>query len=720
MTVTTNTNKVQALGNGVTKTFPYSFRIYSASELVVTRTNLDTNVDTALVLNTDYTVTGAGSYNGGNVVLTGDAPSSTTRITIRRVVPVTQGTDLRNQGAYFAETHEDAFDKLTMIAQQQQEAIDRSLTLPPTASGVSVTLPIPEANNILAWNAAGTALENHGPVDNSILATALAAAEGVSLVGNAADMRDFAASSGASVIGFIHSETGSVARNVQAKLRETVSVKDFGAVGDGVTNDTVAIQAAMDSGAGCIRFPAGSYLFSQVIVPATVHALIGDGVGETVLTCTGAIADYQPWMYFNAITGIEVSGFTVSQNKVTYALNHAMNFGSCTNGHVHDISFSEAGFFGVYLAGCSTFTVERVAVTAYANSAITVESDSRNVKVSNCIILAPGTGHAIAVDTGSSNEVSDCFVYRAGPGCFCIAIGSSDSIVARNRVTTNTLEGINLQDASRVSILDNIVYCEVGHVDFGISIYAANDPVESCIVSGNRVYNSGSSGIGVASTNFAGAFCRYNRVSDNLILNPVQNAASIPALGKGGINLYGPQTTHNTIQGNTIIDQVSNMLYGVNEWDDSLGAPTYNHFIDNDIPLAAGLLEASHRLGVTTKVWDLEYRSYTPTIFSTGGAITSYTINACKFRPRGDYCEYSADITITNNGTGSGLLAVNLPTGWGGVTNGGTAAGKEVVTGGYAITGEFVAATMNVQKYDAAYPGTTNSRFVLSGSYRLA
>jgi hypothetical protein len=57
---------------------------------------------------------------------------------------------------------------------------------------------------------------------------------------------------------------GGVQTNVEAKLAQTVSVKDFGAVGDGVTDDTVAIQAAIDSGAKCLVFPEGTYIVNQL------------------------------------------------------------------------------------------------------------------------------------------------------------------------------------------------------------------------------------------------------------------------------------------------------------------------------------------------------------------------------------------------------------------------------------------------------------------------
>jgi hypothetical protein len=78
--------------------------------------------------------------------------------------------------------------------------------------------------------------------------------------------------------------TGSVPTNVEAKLAQTVSVKDFGAVGDGVTDDTAAIQAAIDAfplGAK-ILFPSGTYLTDGGHnVTATGIELIGEGIDAT-------------------------------------------------------------------------------------------------------------------------------------------------------------------------------------------------------------------------------------------------------------------------------------------------------------------------------------------------------------------------------------------------------------------------------------------------------
>jgi hypothetical protein len=61
------------------------------------------------------------------------------------------------------------------------------------------------------------------------------------------------------LVSYTPAGTGAVATTVQTKLRESVSVKDFGAVGDGTTDDTDAIQAAINSSAGRILIPEGNY-----------------------------------------------------------------------------------------------------------------------------------------------------------------------------------------------------------------------------------------------------------------------------------------------------------------------------------------------------------------------------------------------------------------------------------------------------------------------------
>lgn len=128
MTVSTEVDHNEYTGNGVTTSFPYTFRIFHKSDLVVQVVDLNENI-TDLVLDTDYTVTGAGGYTGGNVILT-TALENGFRISIARELPVTQETDLRNQGKFFAEVHEDAFDKLTMLIQQVRSRLRLALRKP--------------------------------------------------------------------------------------------------------------------------------------------------------------------------------------------------------------------------------------------------------------------------------------------------------------------------------------------------------------------------------------------------------------------------------------------------------------------------------------------------------------------------------------------------------------------------------------------------------------
>src|SRR5690349_18464124 len=89
-------------GNGVTTVFPYGFKIVDETHLrVVLRDPASVSTDLSLD-DGDYTVSGVGNDAGGNVTVT-VAPLTGYFLTILRNPPLTQETDLENQGPYSAE-----------------------------------------------------------------------------------------------------------------------------------------------------------------------------------------------------------------------------------------------------------------------------------------------------------------------------------------------------------------------------------------------------------------------------------------------------------------------------------------------------------------------------------------------------------------------------------------------------------------------------------------
>ncbi|RTY17556.1 tail fiber/spike domain-containing protein, partial [Morganella morganii] len=116
MTVSTELSHEEYTGNGVTTDFDFRFRIFEAKHLVVSVADQD-GTERILTNGTDYTLRGVGSYRGGKVILKMPLAQGW-KIGIARDLPAVQETDLRNQGKFFAEVHEDAFDYLTMLIQK--------------------------------------------------------------------------------------------------------------------------------------------------------------------------------------------------------------------------------------------------------------------------------------------------------------------------------------------------------------------------------------------------------------------------------------------------------------------------------------------------------------------------------------------------------------------------------------------------------------------------
>ena len=155
MTVSSTVNRNDYVGNGVTTSFPYTFQIYADTDIRVFQEDT-VGETTELNLNDDYTVTGAGNRNGGNVVLT-ESLADNYRLSIHLDIPLTQPSDYKNQGAFFGETHERSFDRLTKITQQLSDKIDRAVKFSETDTDYNSTLPsaTQRASKLLGFDASG-------------------------------------------------------------------------------------------------------------------------------------------------------------------------------------------------------------------------------------------------------------------------------------------------------------------------------------------------------------------------------------------------------------------------------------------------------------------------------------------------------------------------------------------------------------------------------------
>lgn len=128
MTVSTLNSTAEFVTNGVTTDFPFYFKFLNNEDLAVTYID-PLGVLSVLALGTNYTVNGAGNDAGGSIT-TNVALLGPGQLVVSREMDAFQQTSLRNQGKFLAETHEDVFDKLTMLIQQGFSILKRALTRP--------------------------------------------------------------------------------------------------------------------------------------------------------------------------------------------------------------------------------------------------------------------------------------------------------------------------------------------------------------------------------------------------------------------------------------------------------------------------------------------------------------------------------------------------------------------------------------------------------------
>jgi hypothetical protein len=164
----------------------------------------------------------------------------------------------------------------------------------------------------------------------------------------------------ASQVSYVPAGVGAVTTTVQAKLRQTVSVKDFGAVGDGIADDTVAINEAIESlgsAGGTVYFPTGIYMVSRYqglnfgVVLKSNLTLAGAGVNAAIIK--GMPNAGFMHMVGNAVAGesnISIHDLTLDHNGTQInsgAGVHALRFLAVTNVWIQRIAVKNSDHHGI-------------------------------------------------------------------------------------------------------------------------------------------------------------------------------------------------------------------------------------------------------------------------------------------------------------------------------------------------------------------------------------
>lgn len=233
--------------------------------------------------------------------------------------------------------------------------------------------------------------------------------------------------------GSIWSTTAPVYRDLQTRLDDFVSVKAFGAVGDGVVDDTDAIQAVLDmylgsttSDRNTVYFPAGVYLISSPLKVPPYASLVGAGKEKTIIKNDTGICietvngSSTPGNYNPSVT---TSLYAVDGNQARYINIEKLSFETsvndtciklldCSNSVFSDIklngpwAISASGFTsskGIELqstgvATCENNTFEKIEVDGYRYSVYS-DFDIKDNRWTDCLFYMAEIGIAFGANT---------------------------------------------------------------------------------------------------------------------------------------------------------------------------------------------------------------------------------------------------------------------------------------------------------------------------------
>lgn len=372
-----------------------------------------------------------------------------------------------------------------------------------------------------------------------------------------------AASSGASLVGFLQAGTGAVATTVQAKERQIVSVMDFGVTGDGSTDDTAKIQAANDAveaaGGGMLYFPkpASSYAYTTLTVDSGYVNWAGTGKYASTLKCTSANGGVTFTGSSLPLCGVQDLGFSQSVDCVdnTKALLKATGVFRFTVDNCYFNGYSGASNFAHNLlvaSGNSVFIRDCEGVGG-KTSCVTM-SGAGGYFMQGCLFNAIDvTGAPLAISNipGGNVHLTDCD-FLQGQACTFAGVNIS-------RVTNCYFD--SAQSGVSVSSCEDLQFigCEfanrvAGGAGNGIGVVFGGS--KRCSIIGGSVINCGTDGVQIDATS-VGIKLDSVTIDSNNISNAAAKAGVQIAAGAIGFQIT------NCIIGNNSALYAGHQKYGI-------------------------------------------------------------------------------------------------------------------------------------------------------------
>jgi hypothetical protein len=432
---------VRYVANGVQTAFEYPFPIFASEDLKVYFNGAPQYAG--------FDISDAGNTNGGTVTFD-VAPTNGVIVTLERKLPLERVTDFLEGGDFSAQAINNELDYLTGSIQQVERAHGTMLRYSDHENPSTTVLPdrAARANKALGFDADGN------PV-------------AVSLEGSMAAPN------------FTATGTGAVTRTATAKFSDAISVKDFGATGNGLNNDTLAIQKALAAHDN-VYLPPGTYLISGTITLGERQRLYGAGQ-VSVLQCQSNS--------FNAVE-IVADFATLSDLRINGGAIGLKLFGRdrpCVQCAVTDVSIFGANI-GVQLDGhndvnkpCYWNNFDRVIVEEPAVHGIhltkTGAGDTPNAnKFHACRVYSHGaniSGHGIYVEHGQyNNAFIDCEANVKGTaqGCITLGAGSYKTLLINPYTESfNTVPNIKLMAGSDETSIFNLLSMSDGSAIWDLS-----------------------------------------------------------------------------------------------------------------------------------------------------------------------------------------------------------------------------------------------------------